>query len=75
MARHEWIGNYKLYYSEYLSYKNTWVSKWADLGHCLSVKEACEKAVNFIIRENITVDYDTMYVRDGFGNNFYAKER
>ena len=74
MAKREWIGNYKLYYSEYLSYKNTWVSKQTDLGYCLSVQEACEKAVNFIVRESITVDYDTMYVRDGFGNNFYAKE-
>lgn len=74
MAKHEWIGNYKLYYSEYLSYKDVWVSKHVDLGYCLSVQEACEKAMNFIIRENITVNYATMYVRDGFGNNFYAKE-
>jgi len=74
MAKREWVGNYKLYYSEYLSYKDAWIAKQTDLGYCLSVGEACEKAVNFIVRENITVDYDTMYVRDGFGNNFYAKE-
>ena len=74
MAKREWVGKYKLYYSEYLSYKDEWINKQTDLGYCLGVNEACEKAVNFIIRENIDTDYLTMYVQDGFGNKFYAKE-
>ena len=74
MAKRDWIGNYELHYDEFLSYKNEWVSKHTDLGYCLSVNEACEKAVNFIIRENLNVNYDTMYVSDGWGNKFYAKE-
>lgn len=72
MTRKEWIGNYQLHYSEFHSYKNEWVEKTAFLGKCLGVAEACEKAVNFIIRENLTVDYSTMYVSDGWGNKFYA---
>lgn len=75
MARHEWIGNYQLHYKEYHSFKNEWVARTESLGKCLGVEEACEKAVQFIIRENVTVDYDTMYVSDGWGNKFYAKER
>lgn len=74
MAKREWIGNYQLHYREYYSYKNEWVMRTMNLGHCLNVQEACEKAVNFIVRENLTVDYDTMYVSDGWGNKFYAKK-
>ena len=75
MAKREWIGNYQLHFKEWLSYKNVYTWRTEPLGKCLGVDEACEKAVKLIIRENLTVDYDTMYVSDGWGNKFYAKER
>ena len=74
MAKHDWIGNYKLHYIEYYSYKDEWVARTANLGYCVTKDEALQKAVDFIIRENITVDYSTMYVSDGFGNKFFAVE-
>ena len=74
MAKREWIGNYQLHFNEYHSFKNEWVARTEFLGKCLGVDEACEKAVKFILRENLTVDCDTMYVSDGWGNKFYAKE-
>lgn len=75
MAKREWVGNYDLVYEEYLSYKDMWVPRITKLGKCISVDEACEKAMNFLIRENVTVNYDTMYVVDGWNECFYAVER
>ena len=74
MAKREWIGNYKLHYVEYFSYKQEWVAFTTDLGHCLGNEEAFKKAVDFLIRENLTVDYSQTYISDGFGNKFWAKE-
>ncbi len=74
MAKREWIGNYKLHYVEYHSYKNEWIARTADLGRCLCNLEAMNKAVDFIIRENLTVDYSQLYITDGWGNKFYALE-
>lgn len=74
MARSEWMGKYRLHYVEYISYKNIWLAKQTDLGYCLNVREACEKAVQFIIRENLTIDYNKTYVSDGWGNKFFAKK-
>lgn len=76
MAKREWIGNYHLTYKKYLSHKDSWIERTYSLGKCLSVDEACEKAVKFIhFNEQDRIDYDTMYVSDGWGNRFYAKER
>ena len=75
MAKREWVGIYYLYFQKYLSYKDMYVWDSHCLGYCLGVDEACEKSVNFIIRENFDVNYDTMYVMDGWGNKIYAKER
>ena len=74
MAKHDWIGNYKLHYAEYYSYKDRWVTRTANLGYCVTKNEAFQKAVAFITRENITTDYSTMYISDGFGNKFFALE-
>lgn len=73
MAKHDWIGNYKLHYVEYHSYKDEWIAREANLGYCVTTAEALQKAVDFIIRENITVDYEKLYVSDGFGNKFFAR--
>ena len=75
MAKREWIGNYQLTYSKYLSYKDTWVTRTYSLGKCLGKDEAFMKAVRFIhVNEQDRINYDTMYVSDGWGNKFYAKE-
>ena len=72
----EWIGNYQLTYSKYLSYKDEWITRSFSLGKCLSKEEAFEKAVKFIhMNEQDRIDYNSMYVSDGWGNKFYAKER
>ena len=76
MAHREWIGNYQLTYRKYLSHKDVWIERTYSLGKCLGVDEACEKAVKFIhLNEQDRIDYNTMYVSDGWGNRFYAKER
>jgi hypothetical protein len=75
MAKHDWIGNYKLHYVEYYSYKDVWVAREANLGYCVTKDEAFQKAVDFIVRENITVDYEKTYISDGFGNKFFALGR
>ena len=72
MARHEWIGNYKLHYVEYYSYKQEWVGRTVDLGHCLGRDDAIDKAILFMIRENPITDSRKMYISDGFGNKFKA---
>ena len=75
MAKREWIGNYQLTYSKYLSYKNAWITRTYSLGKCLGKDEAFMKAVQFIhVNEQDRINYDTMYVSDGWGNKFYAKE-
>ena len=75
MANREWVGNYQLTYLKYLSYKNVWIARTCSLGKCLGKEEAFEKAVNFInTNEQDRVDYNSMYVSDGWGNRFYAKE-
>ena len=74
MAKHEWIGNYKLHYVEYYSYKKEWVDRTTNLGRCLGKLEAISKAVDFLTRENLTVDYTQLYISDGWGNKFYALE-
>ena len=51
--RNEWIGNYELHYTEYVSYKDEWIAKTTNLGKCLGNDEARIKAVQFIIRENL----------------------
>lgn len=72
----EWIGNYQLTYDKYLSFRDTWVRCTFSLGKCLGKDEAFEKAVKFIhLNEQDRVNYDTMYVSDGWGNKFYAKEK
>lgn len=74
MAKREWIGNYKLHYVEWYSYKKEWISRTVDLGYCLSHDEAIEKAILFIIRENPITDSRKMYISDGWGNKFKAQE-
>ena len=74
MAKHEWIGNYKLHYVEYHSYKKEWIGRTADLGRCLGRDEAIEKAILFIVRENLTIDTQKTYISDGWGNELKAWE-
>ena len=72
----EWIGNYQLTYDKYLSFRDAWVRRTFSLGKCLGKDEAFEKAVKFIhLNEQDRIYYDTMYVSDGWGNKFYAKEK
>ena len=74
MSKHEYIGNYELTYSKYLTYKDKWVTRHFNLGKCLGKDEAFMKAINFIhSNEQDRIDYGTMYVSDGWGNKFYAK--
>ena len=74
MAKREWIGNYKLHYTEWYSYKKEWVNRTAELGHCLGQMEAIGKALDFLIRENPIVNYSQVYISDGWGNKIYAME-
>ena len=69
------IRYYELAYEEFVTYKKMWVPKVAYLGKARSVKEACEKAVCFVNREQIIVDYATMYVVDTESNKTFAVER
>ena len=74
MSKREYIGNYELTYSKYLTYKDKWVTRHFNLGKCLGKDEAFMKAINFIhSNEQDRIDYGTMYVSDGWGNKFYAK--
>ena len=70
MAKREWIGNYKLHYAVYYSYKNEWVARQTDLGKCLGVAEAVDKAVSFM--ENCEDTLKPLYLSDGWGNKFKA---
>ena len=74
MAKNEWIGNYILTYKKYLSYKDEWIVRTYNLGKCLGNVEAFQKAVAFIhANEQDRIDYNSMYVSDGWGNKFWAK--
>lgn len=73
MAKREWIGNYKLHYMTYYSYKNEWVARQADLGKCLGVTEAIDKAIAFM--ENCEDTIKSLYLSDGWGNKFKAQEK
>ena len=66
----EWIGNYRLYYKIYYSYKDEWVTTFTELGKCLGCAEAAEKAVAFL--QNCEDEVLPLFIRDGFGNNFKA---
>lgn len=70
MAKREWIGNYKLHYAIYYSYKDEWVQRQADLGKCLSRAEATDKAVAFMMNADEVIK--PLYLSDGFGNKFAA---
>lgn len=70
MAKREWIGNYKLHYVEYYSYKDEQVMREANLGHCLGVDEAIVKAICFLDNQSGTVY--PRYISDGWGNKFKA---
>ena len=70
MAKREWIGNYKLYYAVYYSYKNEWVARQTDLGKCLGRAEAVDKAVAFMTNCEDTIK--PLYLSDGWGNKFKA---
>ena len=72
MAKREWIGNYKLHYLEWLSYKNEYVARTVDLGKCLGNEEAFARAVQYLVRENLDVDPASLYITDGWGNKFMA---
>jgi len=75
MAKREWVGTYELAYEEWFPCREMWIPKVENLGRCLCVDEACEKAMNFIVRENLNVKYDTMFIVDGWKNKFYAVKR
>ena len=68
--RNEWVGNYKLHYSIYYSYKNEWINREADLGKCLGHAEAVERAVAYLANCNDVVK--PLYLSDGWGNKFTA---
>lgn len=75
MSRNSNIRYYELAYEEFITYKKMWAPKVTYLGKARSVREACEKAMYFVNRENIIVDYGTMYVVDTVSGEFYAVER
>lgn len=66
----EWIGNYKLQYSIYYSYKNEWVQREFDLGKCLGRAEATERAIAFL--SNCDDVVKPICLVDGWGNKFAA---
>lgn len=66
----EWIGNYTLYYNEFHSYKNVWVSRTKALGHCGGVEEATQKAIAFMSEQEYKIK--PLYLKDGFGRTFKA---
>ena len=75
MAKREWIGNYSFYFEQFYTYKSEWISQRVDLGRCLGVNEAKEKAIICVIQDNRMINWNTAYICDGWGNKFYAKER
>ena len=72
MTKREWIGNYKLRYDEYLSYKDAYVTHTIDLGKCLGNAEAFSRAVQYLVREDLDADPASLVVIDGWGNEFKA---
>ena len=69
MAKREWIGNYSFYYTEYLTHSSKTIIRNYNLGKCLGVDEAIEKAVAFMSEQ----DHITpLYIRDGWGNKIKA---
>ena len=75
MSRNPNIRYYELAYEEFVTYKKMWAPRVAYLGKARSVREACEKAMCFVNREDIIVDYGTMYVVDTANGEFHAVER
>lgn len=70
MAKREWIGNYQFHYAVYYNYKNEWVTRQTNLGKCLGIAEAVDKAVAFM--ENCEDVIKPLYLSDGWGNKFKA---
>lgn len=71
MAKREWIGEYWLIGQEFKTYKNEWVEVSINLGKCLCVEEACEKAVIAICRDFSTSQLRDVYILDGWGHLTY----
>lgn len=74
MAKRDWIGEYHLHVEEYQSYKNQWVEKFVSLGKCLSLDEACEKAVITLMREFPDNKVREVYIVDGWGHIQYMQK-
>lgn len=67
MVRREWIGEYTLYVERFHSYKNEYIFETVSLGKCLSTDEACEKAVNVLLRDYADAKMREVYICDGWG--------
>lgn len=71
MARKEWIGEYFLYVEKYHSYKNEYIFDSISLGKCLGKDEACDKAVNVLLRDYSNAKVREVYICDGWGHLTY----
>ena len=71
MARREWIGEYTLYVERFHSYKNEYIFETTSLGKCLGTDEACEKAVNVLLRDYADAKVREVYICDGWSHLTY----
>ena len=70
MAKREWIGNYSLHYEWYNDLRDYWVAWTHPLGKCLGHDEAISKTIAYLLDQK-TVKVRNVYIRDGWGNNFF----
>lgn len=67
----EWVGEYWLNVEKYHSYKDEYIFESVSLGKCLGLDEACDKAVQTLIRDYGNTRVREAYICDGWGHLTY----